>query len=71
MVCRFIPSEDRRRKLFKTRMENLANNLSAILESLLQVLREGTDEDVQNLRLNIQQNVSEQNIIADLKKLLG
>lgn len=52
-------------------MENLANNLSAILESLLQVLREGTDEDVQNLRLNIQQNVSEQNIIADLKKLLG
>ncbi|KAF7585717.1 hypothetical protein BBP40_010242 [Aspergillus hancockii] len=58
--CLFDPSGDKRRKLPLRLAQNKAKKLSNNLQHLISLLRDGTDEEVQNLRRDIQETTSKE-----------
>ena len=62
--CLFDPCKDKRRKIAR-------ENTQELLLQLINVLRHGTDDDVQHLRQNIQQAASPQHALECLKLLFS
>ena len=60
--CLLDPCKDKRRKIAR-------ENTQELLLQLINILRCGTDDDVQHLRQNIQQAVSSQHALECLKLL--